>query len=344
MTEAESESPYQERVEIEVDPGQSPVRIDKFLVDRLPNVTRTRVQEGIQEGHVEVDGSPVKSNHKVRPGERISCLLPRKEAPVSLEAEDIPLEILYEDEYLLVLNKPAGMVVHPGHGNRSGTLVNALLHHLGKELPEGSAPERPGLVHRIDKDTSGAMVVAKKEEVLSALGDQFYNKKTERRYHALVWGDLLEEEGRIEGYIGRSPRNRKVMELFKEAERGKYSATNYRVLERFHYVTLVECWLETGRTHQVRVHFKAERKPLFNDAPYGGDRILKGTRTRKYEQFVRNCFRILPRQALHAYSLGFVHPIKKEQMEFEAPWPSEFRTLIDKWRGYAEGSSEAEIK
>ncbi len=332
--------PYQEELEIEVDPGQSPVRIDKFLVDRLPNVTRNRIQEGIQEGHVEVDGQAVKANHKVRPGERIRCLLPRKEAPVSLEAEDIPLNILYEDEFLLVLNKPAGMVVHPGHGNRSGTLVNALLHHLGQELPEGSAPERPGLVHRIDKDTSGAMVVAKKEEVLSALGDQFYNKKTQRRYHALVWGDLTEDEGRIEGYIGRSPRNRKVMELFQDPERGKHSVTNYRVLERFHYVTLVECWLETGRTHQVRVHFKAERKPLFNDAPYGGDRILKGTRSKKYEQFVQNCFRILPRQALHAYSLGFVHPMTQEQMEFEAPWPEAFQNLVDKWRHYTKGKAE----
>jgi 23S rRNA pseudouridine1911/1915/1917 synthase len=333
---------YEEILELEVDPGQTPVRIDKFLVDKLPNVTRNRIQEGLKEGHVQVDGKAVKANHKVRPGERIRCVIPRKEAAPSLEPEDIPLEVLYEDEDLLVINKPAGMVVHPGHGNRSGTLVNALLHHLGKELPEGSAPERPGLVHRIDKDTSGAMVIAKKAEVLSELSDQFYRKSTGRRYHALVWGDLEEDEGRIEGYIGRSVRDRKIMELYQDPERGKHSVTHYRVLERFHYVTLVECRLETGRTHQVRVHFKAKRKPLFNDEAYGGSRILKGTRTKKYEQFVRNAFNILPRQALHAYSLAFEHPQKRELMQFEAPWPQEFRELIEKWRNYSKGSAEEE--
>lgn len=341
MSEGSSSSPYEEEFVIEVDPGQSPVRIDKFLVDKLPNVTRNRIQEGVQEGAVTVDGKAVKANHKVRPGERIHCAIPRKEAPPSLEAEPIPLEVLYEDEDLLVLVKPAGMVVHPGHGNRSGTLVNALLHHLGKELPESSAPERPGLVHRIDKDTSGTMVVAKKASVLSELSDQFFNKRTRRRYHALVWGGLEEEEGRIEGYIARSPRDRKLMELSEDPSRGKYSATQYRVMERFHYVTLVECRLETGRTHQVRAHFKARHKPLFNDAAYGGARILKGTRTKKYEQFVRNCFEILPRQALHAYSLGFFHPRTGEFMEFEAPWPEAFRNVIEKWRGYTEGLPRA---
>ena len=340
MSEAESSPGYEEVLELEVDPGQSPLRIDKFLVDKLPNVTRNRIQEGVKEGHVKVDGKTVKANHKVRPGERIRCLIPRKEAAPSLEPEDIPLEVLYEDEDLLVVNKAAGMVVHPGHGNRSGTLVNALLHHLGKDLPEGSAPERPGLVHRIDKDTSGAMVIAKKAEVLSALSDQFYRKSTHRHYHALVWGDLDEDEGRIEGYIGRSFRDRKVMDLFQDHERGKYSATNYRVLERFHYVTLVECQLETGRTHQVRVHFKAKRKPLFNDDAYGGSRILKGTRTKKYEQFIRNAFGILPRQALHAYSLAFEHPKSGEHMAFEAPWPDDFRELVEKWRAYTKGIME----
>jgi 23S rRNA pseudouridine1911/1915/1917 synthase len=340
MSDPDSEA--NEELDITVDPGQSPIRIDKFLVDKLPNVTRNRIQEGIREGYVRVNEQPVRSNHKVRPGERIRCIIPRKEPPPSLEAEEIPLEILYEDQDLLVLVKPAGMVVHPGHGNRSGTLVNALLHHLGKELPEGSAPERPGLVHRIDKDTSGVMVVAKKEEILSALSDQFYRKSTTRRYHALVWGDLEEDEGRIEGYIGRSQRDRKVMELYDDPERGKYSATDYRVLERFHYVTLVECQLETGRTHQVRVHFKARRKPLFNDQAYGGDRILKGTRTKKYEQFVRNCSSLLPTQALHAYSLGFEHPRNGAFMEFEAPWPQGFKALIEKWRSYAEGRAGSE--
>ncbi len=332
-------APEEEVLEIEVDPGQHPMRIDKFLVDRLPNVSRNRIQEGLKEGSVHVNGEPVKANHKISPGDRIRCLLPRKEAPASLEPEEHPLDVVYEDEELLVVNKAAGMVVHPGHGNQSGTLVNALLHYLGSDLPEGSAVERPGLVHRIDKDTSGALVIAKNAEALTELSEQFYQKRTHRRYHALVWGDLDQDEGRIEGYIGRSPRNRKVMECFSDPERGKHAATKYRVLERFHYVTLVECELETGRTHQVRIHFKAVHKPLFNDAPYGGDRILKGARNKKYEQFVKNCFRILPRQALHAYSIGFTHPRSGEPINLEAPWPSDLQELIEKWRHYTSGRS-----
>lgn len=335
----ESPAPDKEVLTMEVDPGQSPVRIDKFLVAKLPNVSRNRVQDGLKDERVEVNGEVVKANHKIRPGDRIRCLIPRKEASASLEPEAIPFDVLYEDEDLLVVVKPAGMVVHPGHGNQTGTLVNALLHYLGSSLPEGSALERPGLVHRIDKDTSGALVVAKNAEALTHLSEQFYQKRSERRYHALVWGDLDQDEGRIEGYIGRSPRNRKIMECFSDPERGKYAATKYRVLERFHYSTLVECDLETGRTHQVRVHFKAIQKPLFNDAAYGGDRVLKGARTKKYEQFLDNGFKILPRQALHAYSLGFVHPRTGERLYFEAPWPQDFEELIAKWREYTSGRS-----
>lgn len=329
-----SEGPVEdELIRIEVDPGQAPLRIDKFLVDRLPNTSRNRIQDGLKSGMVQVNGKAVKANHKIAPGDQIECRIPRKEAPLELEPEDIPLEVLFEDEELMVIQKPAGMVVHPGHGNRSGTLVNALLHHLGT-LPESSAMERPGIVHRIDKDTSGVMVVAKTAKALTQLGEQFHEKRTDRHYIALVWGDLEEDEGRIEGYIGRSPRDRKLMEIFRDPERGKYAATRYKVLERFHYVTLVECELETGRTHQIRAHFRSIRKPLFNDATYGGDRILKGMRSKKYEQFVKNCFQLLPRQALHAASLGFKHPGTGEWLHFEPSWPEDLRAVIEKWRNY----------
>lgn len=324
-----------ERYSFTADPGQTFLRIDKFLNDRLPNTTRTKIQNGLKAGNIEVNGKAVKPNYKVHPNDEITVVFPRSEEKIQLIAEDIPLTVVHEDDACMVINKEAGMVVHPGHGNRSGTLVNALLHKF-EELPDKNGTDRPGIVHRIDKLTSGLMVVGKTETALNKLAMQFFHRTTSRKYWALVWGDLPDDEGVIEGNIGRSLKNRKLMSVFPEGDFGKHAVTHYKVLDRFGYVTLVECSLETGRTHQIRVHFKHIGHPLFNDPEYGGDKILKGTVFRKYKQFVENCFKLLPRQALHAKTLGFDHPVTGERLQFTSELPEDMNSVIEKWKGYTQ--------
>ncbi|MCX2719296.1 RluA family pseudouridine synthase [Lentiprolixibacter aurantiacus] len=313
--------------------GQEPLRVDKFLMNFIENATRNKIQQAAKSGHIWVNGKPVKQNYRVKADDEVKVLFEHPPYEFLLVPEDIPLHIVYEDDALLVVNKPAGMVVHPGHGNYSGTLVNALAFHFEK-LPMNSN-NRPGLVHRIDKDTSGLLVVAKTEEAMTHLAQQFYDKTSEREYIALVWGSVAEDEGTIEGHIGRNPKNRLQMQVFPDGEQGKHAVTHYKVLERMHYVTLVSCRLETGRTHQIRAHMKYLGHTLFNDARYGGDKILKGTTFTKYKQFVENAFKLLPRQALHAKSLGFVHPTTGKSMYFEAEIPEDMANCIDKWRQYA---------
>ena len=315
--------------------GQQPLRIDKFLMNFIENATRNKIQEAAKEGSIQVNGKPVKSSYKVKPFDEIKVLLTHPPYEYLLVPEDIPLDIVYEDDELLVVNKPAGMVVHPGHGNYSGTLINALTFHF-ENLPKNSN-ERPGLVHRIDKDTSGLLVVAKTESAMTHLAKQFFDKTSQREYVALVWGNVVEDNGTIEGNIGRHPKNRLQNTVFEgdEADKGKPEVTHYKVLERFGYVTLVSCRLETGRTHQIRVHMKHFGHTLFNDERYGGERILKGTTFTKYKQFVENCFKILPRQALHAKTLGFVHPKTGKQMSFTSEIPEDMLRCIEKWRAYS---------
>ncbi len=323
-----------------VDRGQEPVRIDKYLVNRLMQTSRTRIQSAAQAGNILVNEQTVKPNYRIKPGEVISIILPHPPRETEILPEDIPLNIIYEDEDVLVINKAAGMVVHPGVGNYSGTLINALYHHFRDQPFFQSGPDeqgRPGLVHRLDKDTSGILVIAKNELALNRLAKQFFDRTTQRRYLALVWGDLKEESGSIEGFIGRDIRDRTRMRVYPDASQGKPALTHYRVLERLGYVNFVECRLETGRTHQIRVHFRHIGHPLFNDATYGGDQILKGTTFSKYKQFVQNCFAILPRQALHAQSLGFVHPASGKEMYFESALPEDMALVIEKWRRYLEG-------
>ena len=300
--------------------GQQPLRVDKYLMNYIENATRSKIQQAAKDGNIYVNDATVKSNYKVKPNDVVRVLFEHPPYEFLLVPEDIPLTIVYEDDALLVVNKPAGMVVHPGHGNYSGTLINALTFHFDN-LPNNSS-NRPGLVHRIDKDTSGLLVVAKTEEAMTHLAKQFFDKTSEREYIALVWGDVKEDQGTIEGAIGRHPKNRLQNTVFTgdDAHKGKPAVTHYKVLERFGYVTLVSCKLETGRTHQIRVHLKHIGHTLFNDERYGGDRILKGTSFSKYKQFVENCFSILPRQALHAKTLGFVHPVTQEKMKFDSPF------------------------
>ncbi|MDR2414750.1 MAG: RluA family pseudouridine synthase [Odoribacteraceae bacterium] len=324
-----------EHFRFEIDNGQTPLRVDKFLVDRLPNASRTRVHEAAVAGCVRVNGVAVKPNYRVKPGDAVSLVLSHPKRDTEIVPEEIPLEILHEDDYLLVLNKPAGMVVHPSFGHYSGTLVNALAWHLGENPLFTTGDVRPGLVHRIDKDTSGLLVIAKTAEAKTDLGLQFFNKTSERKYVAVCWGNLEEEEGIITGNIGRNPTNRKTMTAFPAgSEQGKHAVTRYRVLERLGYVNVVECILETGRTHQIRAHFKSIKHPLFNDAEYGGNEILKGTVFASYKQFVRNCFETCPRQALHAKTLGFVHPATRLPMAFDSPLPRDMEALILRWRNY----------
>lgn len=312
------------------DQGQMPLRIDRFLTDRVENATRSKVQQAIDEGKVMVSGKPVKSNYKVKAGDVIEII--SFEEPRSLEVlpEDIPLNIVYEDEDLIILNKQAGFVVHPGHGNYTGTLVNALAHHMGAAPDSGNI--RPWLVHRIDKDTTGLMVVAKNEIAMNKLAAQFKAHSIERTYNALVWGDFEEPRGTIIGHVGRSARDRKVFTVYPDGEHGKHAVTHYEVLESFRFVSLVACKLETGRTHQIRVHMKYIGHTLFNDAFYGGDKILKGVVFSKYKQFIENCFQLLPRQALHAKSLGFEHPSTGKWIQFESELPSDFQSVLEKWR------------
>jgi 23S rRNA pseudouridine1911/1915/1917 synthase len=304
----------------------------------IENATRSKIQQAAKDGNIYVNDVTVKSNYKVKPNDVVRVLFEHPPYEFLLVPEDIPLTIVYEDDALLLVNKPAGMVVHPGHGNYSGTLINALTFHFDN-LPNNSS-NRPGLVHRIDKDTSGLLVVAKTEEAMTLLAKQFFDKTSEREYIALVWGDVKEDQGTIEGAIGRHPKNRLQNTVFigDDAHKGKPAVTHYKVLERFGYVTLVSCKLETGRTHQIRVHLKHIGHTLFNDERYGGDRILKGTSFSKYKQFVENCFSILPRQALHAKTLGFVHPVTQEKMKFDSPIPDDIAQCLEKWRNYSKNS------
>ncbi|MDR1023274.1 MAG: RluA family pseudouridine synthase [Prevotellaceae bacterium] len=322
------------------DRGQAVVRIDKFLTNRMEHVSRSRVQSAAAAGNIWANGKPVKSNYKVKPLDAISVVLPYPPRVVEVIPENIPLDILYEDDDLIVLNKAAGMVVHPGHGNFSGTLVNALTYHL-QDLPMFKTGDvRAGLVHRIDKNTSGILVAAKSDAAHNRLARQFFEHTIERLYVALAWGTPSPPEGTITGNIGRSVRNRIKMQVFPDGEQGKHAVTRYRVVENFGYISLLECKLETGRTHQIRAHMEYIGHPLFNDERYGGSEILRGTTFTKYRQFVRNCFDILPRHALHAKVLGFVHPATGNPMRFETPLPQDMSTVVEKWRRYSAGSAD----
>lgn len=318
--------------------GQEPLRVDKFLLNFIENTTRSKIQQAAKEGSVWVNGTPVKSNHKVKPNDVVKVMLSHPTYEQLLTPQNIPIEIVYEDQDVIVVNKEAGMVVHPGHGNYEGTLINALIYHFDN-LPNNSS-NRPGLVHRIDKDTSGLLVVAKTETAMAHLTQQFANKTSVREYVALVWGNIEEERGTIEGNIGRHPKNRLQNTVWEgeDEHKGKPAVTHFEVIERLGYVTLVKCKLETGRTHQIRVHMKHIGHTLFNDERYGGNTILKGTTFTKYKQFVENCFKVLPRQALHARTLGFVHPTTGKELFFEAPIPNEIQACIEKWRLYSENS------
>lgn len=322
-----------EHLRIIVDKGQSLLRLDKFLIIRTENTSRNRIQNAIEAGNVLVNEKVVKASYKVKPLDVISMVLPHPPRDTEVYPENIPIDILYEDEDVILINKAAGMVVHPGFNNYTGTLVNALVYHV-QQLPQLPGNEgRPGLVHRIDKDTSGLLLVSKNEWAITFLAKQFFDHSIARKYLALVWGDIS-EDGTVEGYIGRSMKDRKVMAVYDDENKGKWSVTHYKVLERFNYVTLIECQLETGRTHQIRAHMKHIGHPLFNDSTYGGDRILKGTVFNKYRQFVENCFEMMPRQALHAKSLGFIHPTTREFIHFETELPSDFSSVLEKWRNY----------
>lgn len=334
LEEEPEEGALYEHYNVLVDPGQSLMRIDKFLSDRLKHASRSRLQAAADAGNILVNKVSVKSSYKVKPGDEISIVMDHPRHELKIIPEDIPLNIVYEDDSLIVINKPAGLVVHPGHGNYTGTLVNALAFHF-KDLPLFNTDDpRPGLVHRIDKNTSGLLVVAKTLDAKVNLARQFFNKTTKRRYIALVWGEPDHNEGTITGNIGRSPKNRQVFTVFPDGEHGKHAVTHYKVIERLGYVSLIECHLETGRTHQIRVHMKHIGHPLFNDDNYGGDQILRGTTFTKYKQFVANCFQIMPRQALHAQMLGFIHPVTKNEMIFESELPEDFKAVIEKWRNY----------
>jgi len=329
----EDEQDLFEHFNIVVDKGQSLLRIDKFLMHRIENASRNRIQNAIDAGNVLVNKQVIKASYKVKPLDEISIVYAHPPRDTEVYPENIPLEIVYEDDDLLIVNKPAGMVVHPGYNNYTGTLVNALAYHF-EQLPTLPGNDgRPGLVHRIDKDTSGLLLISKNEITMTKLAKQFFDHSITRKYMALAWGDI-ETDGRIEGYIGRSLKNRIIQDVYEDEEKGKWSVTNYKVLERLGYVTLVSCQLETGRTHQIRAHMKHIGHPLFNDATYGGDRILKGTTFSKYKQFVGNCFELMPRQALHAQTLGFIHPTTQKYMEFEAPLPADFDAVLTKWRNY----------
>ncbi|RCH56483.1 RNA pseudouridine synthase [Mucilaginibacter hurinus] len=335
----QDEQDLYEHLRIVVDKGQSLLRIDKFLMVRVENASRNRIQNAIELGNVLVNDKTVKSSYKVKPLDVISVVLPHPPRDTEVYPEDLPLNIVYEDDDVLVVNKEAGMVVHPGYNNYTGTLVNALVHHF-QQLPTLPGNDgRPGLVHRIDKDTSGLLLISKNERSMNYLAKQFFDHSITRKYLALVWGDLP-EDGTVTGYIGRSVADRRVMSIYDDADKGKWSVTHYKVLERLSYVTLIECQLETGRTHQIRAHMRHIGHPLFSDATYGGDKILKGTVFSKYRQFVENCFALMPRQALHAQTLGFVHPSQKKYLHFEAPVPQDFDGVLQKWRKYISATTD----
>jgi len=336
--EQESEELY-EKLSFTVDKGQEPLRIDKFIMKRIENGTRNKIQQAIENEMVLVNDKPVKSNYKIRPFDKIVVFDNRHPDTTDIIPENIPLNIVYEDDDILIINKPAGMVVHPGSGNYSGTLVNGVAYYLKQQNPTLKEDElsRFGLVHRIDKNTTGLLVMAKNPKAMSDLAKQFFNHTVHRRYIALVWGDFDKDEGTITGHVGRHERFRKLFTTYPDGEHGKDAITHYKVLERFNYVTLVECRLETGRTHQIRVHMQHTGHPLFNDDFYGGDKIVKGTVFTKYKQFVENCFELCQRQALHAKELGFIHPTTKKQVHFESDLPDDMQAVIEKWRKYSTG-------
>lgn len=341
IDELEGEPQLYEHFRFVVDSGQEPLRIDKYMLEKLQHSSRNRIQRAADAGFVHVNDRPVKRNYRVRPGDVVTLMLDRPRHDTSIEVEDIPLDVVYEDSQLMVVNKPAGLVVHPGVGNFTGTLVNAIAWHL-RDV-KGYDPNDPevGLVHRIDKDTSGLLVVAKTPDAKTKLGLQFFNKTTHRSYNALVWGNVKDDEGRIEGNIGRDPKDRLRMAVFApDSGIGKPAVTHYRVIERFGYVTLIECILETGRTHQIRAHMRSIGHPLFADERYGGMEILRGERSTPYRAFVQNCFSLCPRQALHARTLGFVHPTTGKQMDFTSEWPEDMRQLIEKWRTFIAGTTK----
>jgi 23S rRNA pseudouridine1911/1915/1917 synthase len=345
IEESDSTDPLDEQDDLHehfrfvADKGQQPLRVDKFLMNRIEHATRNKIQKAAKEGHIYVNDQSVKSNYKVKGSDVVRVLFAHPPHEFLLVPQEIELNIVYEDDAVVVVNKPAGMVVHPGHGNYKDTLINGLIFHF-EHLPENQN-NRPGLVHRIDKDTSGLLVVAKTEQAMTHLAQQFFDKSTQREYVALVWGNVEEDRGRVEGHIGRHPKNRLQNTVFEGDDadlKGKPAVTHYEVIERLGYVTLIRCILETGRTHQIRVHMKYIGHTLFNDERYGGNEILKGTHFTKYKQFVDNCFKVLPRQALHAKTLGFVHPVSQEFMHFEAPLPQDMEGVIEKWRNYAKSS------
>lgn len=331
-----------EELTIVVDGKQEPIRIDKYLLNKVERVTRSKIQKAIKSGNVTVDGKNIKPNFILKPNHLIELCIPRSPLDGKIKEEEIPLDIIYEDDDVLVINKQAGLVVHPGHGNYEGTLINGLAHYLGSELPvkDEKMPDRIGLVHRLDKDTTGLMVIAKNEFTLTHLSEQFAERTIERRYWALVWGEPEPAEGVIEGNIGRNPNNRIQMTVFDEEDKGKNATTNYKTIQALYYVSLVECKLETGRTHQIRVHMKHIGHPLFNDERYGGQQIRKGTVYSKYKQFVHNAFNLLPRQALHAKTLGFMHPTRNEFMRFDSELPEDFANCLSKWEQYLDSRKE----
>lgn len=329
-----------ENYRIEVDRGQKIERIDKYLVNHIEGVSRNKIQIAARMDCIKVNDRPVKPNYRVKPGDLIQIFLTTPVYSVEIIPEDIPLNIVYEDKDLIVVNKPAGLVVHPGYGNYYGTLLNALTFHFQGQKTESGEEVKPLLVHRIDKDTTGLLLVAKNEYAQSFLAKQFFEHTTERRYRAIVWGDFDHEEGTIEGNLGRSLKDRKIVTVFPNADHGKPAITHYKVLKRYGYISLIECRLETGRTHQIRAHMKYISHPLFGDKTYGGDQILKGTTFSKYKQFVTNCFQILPRQALHAATIGFTHPTSGERMSFSSDLPEDMQEVLEKWDAYVSGSKE----
>jgi len=332
-----------EHLRVVVDKGQSLLRIDKFLMHRVENASRNRIQNAIDAGNVLVNDKVIKASYRVKPQDVISVVLPHPPRDTEVYPENLPIEIVYEDNDVLIVNKAAGMVVHPGYNNYTGTLVNALVYHFNQLPTLPGNDGRPGLVHRIDKDTSGLLLISKNERSMNYLAKQFYDHTINRKYIALAWGDIA-EDGTVSGYIGRSVNDRRVMSIYDDPEKGKWAVTHYKVLERMGYVTLIECKLETGRTHQIRAHMRHIGHPLFSDAMYGGDKILKGTVFSKYRQFVENCFEIMPRQALHAQSLGFLHPSLKKDIYFEAPLPDDFKGVLEKWRKYTSANAPGEMQ
>lgn len=332
----EEEEDLYEHYRIVTDKGQGPMRLDKFLSLHVPNATRTKIQSGIEIEAIKVNDKPAKASYKVKPLDVITLSLPQPPRDTEIVPENIPLNILYEDDEITIVNKPAGMVVHPAFGNWSGTLVNALVYHFQHLPTSRNGDIRPGLVHRIDKDTSGLLVIARSEYGMTHLAKQFFDHTIERTYYALVWGEPKEDKGTIEGHIGRSTKDRRVMDVFADGSQGKHAITHYEVLKRMRYVSLVKCNLETGRTHQIRAHMKYLGHPLFSDSTYGGDRILRGTTSGSYKAFVENCFKLMPRQALHAKSLGVIHPRTKEWMQFETELPEDFTTVLAKWENYVQ--------